>query len=329
MKKLRKIFIPILMTLIMLSVMPINVYAEEENRENYAYLEVTYPNGDTLIFDVSEKPEESDDKIISIYTDEFPMSLKLYGYGIGIEDWDEEYTFESYGEKQLVAASYSHRVWSSKIRKFLGYARVEIKPTAQKLEDEALAAQKEKEKETLAAQEKTEAEEEERIEQRNENFKIMFENAGITSYSADWYIEHDLEEFINGQWAGDKKEDSTMGDRYIYSRKYVILKPKNVFSVSLERYEFNLDYSGSLEKYDGELYTLAVSKKDNIIYCWQFFECLDQWQIPKTEIITNVYVFEYPTNECYGSCTTKDNNGNKYSYLLEPGGEFVRIDLNY
>ena len=64
----------------------------------------------------------------------------------------------------------------------------------------------------------------------------------------NWYFEHDILEFINGQWDGDTKEDNHWGTRYIIGRKYYISR----IIIALngvayeEKYECNLDYSGSL-----------------------------------------------------------------------------------
>ena len=90
-----------------------------------------------------------------------------------------------------------------------------------------------------------------------------------------------------------------------------------------EVYECNIDYSGHLEinGYSDE-YTFAVSKRNNIIYSWQYFECLDQWKIPNNETI--VYYSPYNkrfADDLRGFCETNDADGVKHLYSFLANGE--------
>ena len=89
-----------------------------------------------------------------------------------------------------------------------------------------------------------------------------------------------------------------------------------------EVYECNIDYSGHLEinGYSDE-YTFAVSKRNNIIYSWQYFECLDQWKIPNNETI--VYYSPYNkrfADDLRGFCETNDADGVKHLYSFLANG---------
>ena len=91
----------------------------------------------------------------------------------------------------------------------------------------------------------------------------------------------------------------------------------------VETYECNIDYSGHLEinGYSDE-YTFAVSKRNNIIYLWQYFECLDQWKIPNNETI--VYYSPYSQrfeDDLRGFCETNDADGVKHLYSFLANGE--------
>lgn len=118
---------------------------------------------------------------------------------------------------------------------------------------------------------------EEASEKRKENFEKVLKEAGLKE-DYDWYIENDIEEFIEGQWDGDDKKDDFYGKRYIIGRMYYIFRSRTGLDGMhhAEVYECNIDYSGHLEinGYSDE-YTFAVSKRNNIIYSWQYFECLD------------------------------------------------------
>lgn len=46
---------------------------------------------------------------------------------------------------------------------------------------------------------------EEASEKRKENFEKVLKEAGLKE-DYDWYIENDLEEYIEGQWDGDEKK---------------------------------------------------------------------------------------------------------------------------
>ena len=82
-----------------------------------------------------------------------------------------------------------------------------------------------------------------------------------------------------GRVDGDDKKDDFYGKRYIIGRMYYIFRSRTGLDGMhhAEVYECNIDYSGHLEinGYSDE-YTFAVSKRNNIIYSWQYFECLDQ-----------------------------------------------------
>ena len=141
----------------------------------------------------------------------------------------------------------------------------------------------------------------------------------------DWYIENDIEEFIEGQWDGDDKKDDFYGKRYIIGRMYYIFRSRTGLDGMhhAEVYECNIDYSGHLEinGYSDE-YTFAVSKRNNIIYSWQYFECLDQWKIPNNETI--VYYSPYNkrfADDLRGFCETNDADGVKHLYSFLANGE--------
>lgn len=323
MRKTRKSFVSVLMALIMLSVMSIDVHAEEED---YVYLEVTYPDGETMILDAARNREEANDEIIYIYTDDFPITLRLYSPG----DWSEDYIADSYGRKHLEVRT--HVEFFFYLETCRGYAMVEILPTSQKEDIDTLAAEEESEPDIEKDIE------EERGITRYENFKKMLLNAGMTgSYNIDKYIKNDLEEFVNGQWDGDiknyyaKMEYECSSISYISLRKYRItqyMTNSRGRMLSKESYECNIDYLGDLNYQEGEDYTLAFSKKDNIVYCWRFFECLEQWQLPKTEHIIddNINNCYDESNDRYGLVWTRDADGNKHLYSLQSEGKVNKLN---
>ncbi len=165
---------------------------------------------------------------------------------------------------------------------------------------------------------------EEASEKRKENFEKVLKEAGLKE-DYDWYIENDLEEYIEGQWDGDDKKDDFYGKRYICGRMYYIFKSWTGLDglPHVETYECNIDYSGHLEinGYSDEC-TFAVSKRNNIIYSWQYFECLDQWKIPNNETI--VYYSPYSQrfkDDVRGFCETNDADGVKHLYSFLANGE--------
>ncbi len=154
--------------------------------------------------------------------------------------------------------------------------------------------------------------------------KKVLKEAGLKE-DYDWYIENDIEEFIEGQWDGDDKKDDFYGKRYIIGRMYYIFRSRTGLDGMhhAEVYECNIDYSGHLEinGYSDE-YTFAVSKRNNIIYLWQYFECLDQWKIPNNETI--VYYSPYNkrfADDLRGFCETNDADGVKHLYSFLANGE--------
>lgn len=163
---------------------------------------------------------------------------------------------------------------------------------------------------------------EEASEKRKENFEKVLKEAGLKE-DYDWYIENDLEEYIEGQWDGDEKKDDFYGTRYIHGRMYLICRSWTGLDglTHIEEYECNIDYSGHLEIQGYALYeyTFAVSRRNNIIYSWQYFECLDQWKIPDNETI--VYYSPCFEDELRGFCETNDVDGVKHLYSLLANGE--------
>lgn len=162
------------------------------------------------------------------------------------------------------------------------------------------------------------------LTQKPQWYEKVLKEAGLKE-DYDWYIENDIEEFIEGQWDGDDKKDDFYGKRYIIGRMYYIFRSRTGLDGMhhAEVYECNIDYSGHLEinGYSDE-YTFAVSKRNNIIYSWQYFECLDQWKIPNNETI--VYYSPYNkrfADDLRGFCETNDADGVKHLYSFLANGE--------
>lgn len=306
MKKIRNSLISLLVALAMLSCVSIVAYAESKYD---VYLRITFPNGQTDEYPAYNRRYEANGKSFYVYTDEFPVTLKLYN----VNGSYVTRTVNPYG--QYIIDVQRDGLWDQWFGHMLnGYAKVEVKSAEKKRQEDKAKAE-------AAAKKKA-------VEDRNAKFKQALENAGMEyDVLRNWYFEHDILEFINGQWDGDTKEDNHWGTRYIIGRKYYISR----IIIALngvayeEKYECNLDYSGSLESNSyGMNNTLVYSKKDNIVYCWHFFECLGKWQIPKGETITSV-LDTYIENIQYGTCRTKDADGNEHMYVLNPEGKIYKV----
>lgn len=299
MKKFQKNIVSALVVLLLFVTMPFVVYASENDYD--VYLKVTYADGTISTYDAARNWREANGKIINIYTDNFPITLELYRKG----HWSKKYTIYSFGKKTLDYQKEGILASMKYAGEVHGYAKVNI----QSLEQHEQEKKAESERET--------------VEKRNENFKKMLKNAGV-QFGYDWYIENDLNKFISGEWDGDRKSDSTYGDRIIIGRKYIIYRDRPDYANKYQ-YECNLDYMGDLEVESfGFTHTLAISKKNNKISCWQYFECLDQWDTPKTETITQVLP-NYIENYCYGLCKTKDIKGVEHLYSLNINGKLYKV----
>lgn len=303
MKKTLKTIISLLVAVSMMVSMPFAVYATSNKYD--VYLKITYANGKTQTFDAARNWRENNGRVINIYTDDFPITLNLYRPYY----WSREYTIYSYGSKTLdyqKDGGYISAVLDTEIH---GYAQVDVKSLAEKKKQDKARAEKEA------------------LEKRNENFKKMLKNAGV-EFGFDWYIENDLNRFVNGEWDGNRKSDSLYGDRYIIGRTYTISRMRADYytgRVYQDTFKCNLDYMGDLEVSDwGQSQTLAISKKNNKISCWQYFERLDQWDIPKTETITKVLPW-YNENYSYGTCETQDLDGVEHLYALKINGNLYKV----
>ena len=306
MKKSLKTIVSLLVAVIMMVVMPFAAYAASNNNKYDVYLKITYANGKTQTLDAARNWRENNGRVINIYTDDFPITLNLYRP----YHWSREYTIYSYGSKTLdyqKDGGYISAVLDTEIH---GYAQVDVKSLAEKKKQDKAKAEKEA------------------LEKRNENFKKMLKNAGV-EFGYDWYIENDLNRFVNGEWDGNRKSDSLYGDRYIIGRTYTISRMRADYytgRVYQDTFECNLDYMGDLEVSAwGQSQTLAISKKNNKISCWQYFERLDQWDIPKTETITEALPC-YDENYSYGMCKTKDLDGVEHSYVLKINGNLYKVN---
>ena len=293
----------IMMVVIMMVAMPFAAYADSNKYD--VYLKITYANGKTETLDAARNWRENNGRIINIYTDDFPITLELYRP----YHWSREYTIYSYGGKTLDYQKFGGYIRAVLDTEIHGYVQVDVKSLAKKKQQNKAKAEKEA------------------LEKKNENFKKMLKNAGVES-GYDWYIENDLNKFINGEWDGDRKSDSLYGDRYIIGRTYTISRMRKDYyngSVYQDTFKCNLDYMGELEVNTlGESQTLAISKKNNKISCWQYFECLDQWDIPKTETITEALP-SYCENYWYGTCKTKDLDGVEHLYILKCNGNLYKV----
>ena len=303
MKKFQKNIVSALVVLLLFVTMPFVVYASENDYD--VYLKVTYADGTISTYDAARNWREANGKIINIYTDNFPITLELYRKG----HWSKKYTIYSFGKKTLDYQKEGILASMKYAGEVHGYAKVNI----QSLEQHEQEKKAESERET--------------VEKRNENFKKMLKNAGV-QFGYDWYIENDLNQFVNGEWDGNRKSDSTYGDRYIIGRVYTISRMRVDYyngHMYQDTFNCNLDYMGDLEVSAwGQSQTLAISKKNNKISCWQYFERLDQWDIPKTETITKVSPW-YNENYSYGTCKTQDLDGVEHLYALKINGNLYKV----
>ena len=199
MKKIRNSLISLLVALAMLSCVSIVAYAESKYD---VYLRITFPNGQTDEYPAYNRRYEANGKSFYVYTDEFPVTLKLYN----VNGSYVTRTVNSYG--QYIIDVQRDGLWDQWFGHMLnGYAKVEVKSAEKKRQEDKAKAE-------AAAKKKA-------VEDRNAKFKQALENAGMEyDVLRNWYFEHDILEFINGQWDGDTKEDNHWGTRYIIGRKY-------------------------------------------------------------------------------------------------------------